>query len=101
MRQTATATNATNYAVPGITFSAPVLAADGRSVTLTVTLNGKLLDRTRFEQPGPLHYSHDVPQALLRKNAVNLVAIDPHPVWVSKADGGRLGFILSRAGFTD
>ena len=70
-------------------------------VTLTFTLNGKLLDRARFEQAGPLHYSHDVPPALLHKNAVNLVAIDPHPVWVSKADGGRLGFILSRAGFTD
>jgi hypothetical protein len=70
-------------------------------VTLTFTLNGKLLDRARFEQAGQLHYSHDVPPALLRKNAVNLVAIDPYPVWVSKADGGRLGFILSRAGFTD
>ena len=39
-------------------------------VTLTFTLNGKLLDRARFEQAGQLHYSHDVPPALLRKNAV-------------------------------
>ena len=70
-------------------------------VTLTFTLNGKLLDRSRFDRAGQLHYSHEVPPALLHKNAVNLVKIDPDPVWVSKADGGRLGFILSRAGFTD
>ena len=37
----------------------------------------------------------------MRANAINLVAIDPDPVWVSQADGGRLGFILSRAGFTE
>ena len=29
------------------------------------------------------------------------VAIDPDPVWVSRTDGGHLGFILSRAGFTE
>ncbi|MEY2408708.1 MAG: large repetitive protein, partial [Verrucomicrobiota bacterium] len=33
----ATATNASNYAIPGIVISAPVLGADGRSVVLTTT----------------------------------------------------------------
>ncbi len=70
-------------------------------VTLTFTVNGKLLDRLRCEKPGEQHYAHDVPPGMLRANALNLVAIDPDPVWVSKADGGRLGFILSRAGFTE
>jgi hypothetical protein len=70
-------------------------------VTLTFKINGVLLDRLRCERPGEQHYSHDVPPQLLRINAINLVAIDPDPVWVSKADGGRLGFILSRAGFTE
>ena len=70
-------------------------------VTLTFTINGKLLDRLRCEKPGEQFYAHDVPPGMLRPNAINLVAIDPVPVWVSKDDGGRLGFILSRAGFTE
>jgi hypothetical protein len=70
-------------------------------VTLTFRINGALLDRRRCDTAGQQHYDHDVPPALLRANAVNLVAIDPDPVWVSKADGGRIGFVLARAGFTD
>jgi hypothetical protein len=74
---------------------------DTGPVVLTLSLNGTIFDRHRYEQPGELHYTHDVPEALLRRGAINLVGIDPDPVWVSPADGGRLGFILSRAGFTD
>ena len=70
-------------------------------VTLTIHINGGLLDRPVWDKPGQLHYAHAVPPELLRTNAINLVVIDPDPVWVSKADGGRLGFILSRAGFTE
>ena len=70
-------------------------------VTFTFHINGELLDRYRCTAPGEQHYSHSVPPAMVHPDAVNLVAIDPDPVWVSKADGGRLGFILSRAGFTE
>jgi hypothetical protein len=74
---------------------------DTGPVTLTLRINGVYFDRQRFEQPGPLHYSREVPAGLLRRNAENRVSIDPDPVWVSKVDGGKLGFILSRAGFTE
>jgi hypothetical protein len=70
-------------------------------VTFTIRINGSVLDRPVWDKPGELHYAHTVPPQLLRPNAINLVAIDPDPVWVSQADGGRLGFILSRAGFTE
>ena len=70
-------------------------------VTLTIRINGAVLDRPLWDKPGELHYAHAVPPEMLRPNSINLVAIDPDPVWVSKADGGRLGFILSRAGFTE
>lgn len=70
-------------------------------VTLTIRINGAVLDRPVWDKPGEQHYAHAVPPEMLRVNAINLVAIDPTPVWVSKADGGRLGFILSRAGFTE
>jgi hypothetical protein len=74
---------------------------DTGPVTLTIRINGAMLDRPLWDKPGELHYAHAVPTEMLRSNAINLVAIDPDPVWVSKADGGRLGFILSRAGFTE
>ena len=86
---------ALDYSIPERTFR------ETGPVTLTFHINGQLLDRHRCDAPGEQHYLHDVPPGLLRADAVNLVAIDPDPVWVSKADGGRLGFILSRAGFTE
>jgi hypothetical protein len=70
-------------------------------VTLTFHINGELLDRARYDAAGQQHYDHPVPPGMLHPNAINLVAIDPDPVWVSKVDGGRIGFILARAGFTD
>lgn len=70
-------------------------------VTLTFTMNGKFFDRARFDKPGQLHYSHAVAPEFLHRNSENVVAIDPDPVWVSKADGGKLGFIISRAGFAE
>lgn len=84
-----------DFSLPDRTFR------DTGPVTLTIRINGTLLDRHLCDQPGQLQYSRTVPREILRPNAVNLVAIDPDPIWVSKADGGRLGFILSRAGFTE
>ena len=84
-----------DYSIPDRTFE------DTGPVTLTLRINGGLLDRHLCNKPGQLHYSHEVPPGLVHPNAVNLVSIDPDPVWVSKADGGRLGFILARAGFTE
>lgn len=86
---------AMDFALPERTFR------DTGPVTLTFRINGELLDRHRCDTAGQQHYEHDVPPPLLRPNAVNLVAIDPDPVWVSKSDGGRIGFVLARAGFTD
>ena len=84
-----------DFTIPPQTFR------DTGPVTLTLRVNGALLDRHRCSQPGQQHYSHGVPNNLLRANAINFVAIDPDPVWVSSDDGTRLGFILSRAGFTE
>jgi hypothetical protein len=70
-------------------------------VTLTFTMNGKFFDRVRFDTPGQLHYGHPVTPEFLNRHGENRVAIDPEPVWVSKADGGKLGFIISRAGFAE
>jgi hypothetical protein len=83
------------FTIPESTFR------DTGPVTLSISMNGRPFDRPRCERAGQQSYTHAVPSELLRANAINLVAIDPHPVWVSRADGGHLGFILSRAGFTE
>ena len=62
---------------------------------------GRFFDRARFDTPGQLHYAHPVAPEFLNRHGENRVAIDPEPVWVSKADGGKLGFIISRAGFAE
>ena len=84
-----------DYSLPERTFR------ETGPVTLTIRINGQLLDRHRSDSSGEQHYAHDVPAAMIRPNAVNLVAIDPDPVWVAPSDRARLGFILSRAGFTE
>ena len=70
-------------------------------VTLTFTINGKFLDRARFKVSGQLHYSHAVAPEFLNKKNENLVAIDPDPVWVSKEDGQKFGFVIAEAGFAE
>jgi hypothetical protein len=70
-------------------------------VTLTLSLNGEVFDRLRCAQPGQHHYSHEAPAGLLRRNALNLVSIDPDKFWVSKEDGAKYGFILTNAGFSE
>jgi hypothetical protein len=84
-----------DFSIPERTFR------DTGPVTLTLRINGALFDRHRVDSPGEHNYTKPVPASLVRVNQENQVAIDPDPVWVSKADGGKLGFILSRAGFRD
>jgi hypothetical protein len=74
---------------------------DTGPVTLSISMNGKPLDQVHCESAGQQSYTHVVPADSLRGNAINLVAIDTHPIWISHSDNQRLGFILLRAGFTE
>jgi hypothetical protein len=70
-------------------------------ITLTVKINGKALDQIRVNSGGEQHYRKDVPPALIVPETENTVSLEPDKVWTSKQDGAVLGFILSRAGFTE
>jgi len=70
-------------------------------VTLTVWVNGRLLDTARIEKGGQLSYRKAVPASMLRLGMENSVVIEPDRVWTSKSDGAVLGFVLSRAGFSE
>ena len=65
--------------------------------TLSIAINGRPLDRVRCDHAGDYQYEHEVPDDLLHKPGVNLVAIDPDKT----ATAEKLGFVLLRAGFVE
>lgn len=69
-------------------------------VTLTFSINGRTLDRARYDKPGEQQYTHDVPAEFLKPNGINQVAIDPDKV-AAPNPGEKLGFVLIRAGFAE
>jgi hypothetical protein len=84
-----------DLAVPELTFK------QTGPVTLSVFINGQLLDRFPCPEPGQRQIEKKVPPEMLKAGAVNVVAIEPDKVWISKQDGAVLGFILSSAGFQE
>jgi hypothetical protein len=69
-------------------------------VTISVFINGNLLETVKSAEPGEKHIDKPVPAKFLRPKSLNFVALEIDKVWVSKTDGAILGFILTRAGFT-
>ena len=70
-------------------------------VTISIFINGHLLDKVKYASAGRRGYEKAVPPAFLLPNAVNLAALEIDKVWVSKTDGAVLGFILTTAGFSE
>jgi len=69
-------------------------------VTISFFVNDKLLDTVRYVEPGNKHYEKPVPPGWLATDRMNTMAAEIDKLYVSPLDGGKLGFILSRAGFT-
>jgi hypothetical protein len=82
-----------SFAVHGRTF-----AATG-PVTLSVHVNGELIDRPRFDTAGDRKYSHPVPSLLLQKQNPVIVRIDVDPTWAAPDGGTKLGIVLFAIGF--
>jgi len=70
-------------------------------VTVSIFINGNLLDKVHCADDTEKHFLKAVPTAFLRANAINFVALEVDKVYIAKADGAVLGFILSRAGFPE
>jgi hypothetical protein len=66
-------------------------------VTLAIAINGKPFDSVRCDHAGDYRFAQRVPEALLHKPGLNLVAIDPDKT----ATAEKLGFVLLRAGFVE
>lgn len=83
-----------DFSVAGVTLK------ETGPVTISLFINGNLLDSVKCAEAGALHFDKPVPEKFLRANSVNFAAMEIDKVWVSKTDGAVLGFILTRAGFT-
>jgi hypothetical protein len=81
------------FALPEQTFS------QTGPVTFSIFINEKLFKKMRFTRPGQMRLEEPVPSTMLKRYAVNHVAVEVDPVWVAPTDGAKLGFILSSAGF--
>src|SRR5208283_2231761 len=69
-------------------------------IAIGIAVNGREVDRLRCEHAGSYSYHHPVAEELLRRNAINIVAVTPDKT--ARREGGeRLGFVLSRAGFAE
>jgi hypothetical protein len=73
---------------------------DTGPVTISIFVNGHLLDTVKCPDSGRRQFEKPVPPEFLHPHAVNFAALEVDKVWVSKTDGAVLGFILTSAGFT-
>ncbi|HEX8984899.1 MAG TPA: hypothetical protein VF767_05705, partial [Bryobacteraceae bacterium] len=81
-------------------FSFPVRNfEDTGPVTVTFLVNGRVLDKVRYTQPGEQHFEKAVPAAWLRAGEETVAGADIDPPWIAPSDKVRLGFVLHRAGF--
>ncbi len=68
-------------------------------VTISVTINGHLLEKVTYSKSGYQHIEKDVPEAWLHAKAENVVVMEIDKLWVAPADKATFGFILTTAGF--
>lgn len=67
-------------------------------VTITFFVNGRMLDRVRYAEPGDRHFEKPVAAEWLKPHQPTLIAAQIDPVFVSPGDGVKLGIILASAG---
>jgi len=66
-------------------------------ITLTISINGRHFDDVRCDHAGDYPFLQPVPDQMLHKPGVNLVAMVPDKT----ATPEKLGFVLVRAGFVE
>jgi hypothetical protein len=84
-----------DFLIPAATFK------DTGPVTVVFTVNDHVLDRVHYTAPGARHFEHAVPREWIQPHTDAIAGAGIDKVWVSKDDGARLGFILSRIGLAE
>jgi hypothetical protein len=84
-----------------IDFTLPdVTMKDTGPVTVTFSVNGHVLEAVRYAASGREHFEKPVPAEWIVPDQDALLAAEIDKLWVSKEDGVKLGFILTRIGLT-
>jgi hypothetical protein len=83
-----------DLALPEITFK------DTGPVTITFTVNDRVLDRVHYTTAGSHHFEKPVPAAWLDAGRDAILGAEVDRMWVA-GDGSRFGFILTRIGLID
>ena len=83
-----------DLSLPEITFK------DTGPVTISFTVNDHLLDRVHYTAAGDEHFEKPVPSEWLKAGEDAIVGAEIDKMWVSKTDGARFGFIITRIGLT-
>jgi hypothetical protein len=83
-----------DFSVPEVTFKVT------GPVTLTFQVNDHVLDTVRYTAFGEYHFEKAVPPEWVEPLKETTVGASIDKVWVSPADGARLGFVLTRIGLT-
>jgi len=67
-------------------------------IVISWWVNGRLLDKVRYDSPGEKHFQKPVDASWLKAGADTVVTAELDKVWVAP-DGAKLGIILTRGGF--
>jgi hypothetical protein len=68
-------------------------------VTISVLINGHILETATYGEPGDKHIEKPVQAGWVKPGAENQVSLEIDKVWVSPVDGARLGIVLRSIGF--
>ncbi|MEZ5402382.1 MAG: hypothetical protein R2729_22095 [Bryobacteraceae bacterium] len=81
-------------------FNSETMSVTG-PVTVRFAVNGHLLGTETYSKDGGYRFEKPVPPDWLKDGEDVVAGADLDKVWVSPADGARLGMILNGAGFLD
>jgi hypothetical protein len=69
-------------------------------VEVSFLVNGKLLDKVRYTEPGGKHFEKFVPAEWLNANTEANVALSVDKLYAAPQDGGKFGVMLTRLGLS-
>ena len=82
------------FAIPEVTYKVT------GPVTVSCSIDGRILETMRCDHPGDYHIDRLVPEGWLQPGATVHVSFNAAPRWISPEDGAQLSFLLRSAGFT-
>jgi hypothetical protein len=68
---------------------------------ITYLVNGRLLDKVRYDAPGLKHFEKPVPSDWLAVDSETLIGMSVNKLYVSPIDHNKYGVILVRMGFKE